>query len=58
MSQEPMSRSMQLTYIPVTVFSSTDFFLDRISMRQFGNTFLSQKKRYTKNRPVCKTAVT
>ena len=28
--QEPMSRSMQLNYIPVTAFSSTDLFLDRI----------------------------
>ena len=26
-----MSRSMQLHYIPVTVFSLTDLFLDRIS---------------------------
>ena len=25
-----MSRSMQLNYIPVTAFSSTDLFLDRI----------------------------
>ena len=29
--QEPMSRSMQLHYIPVTAFSQTDLFLDRIS---------------------------
>ena len=28
--QEPMSRSMQLNYIPVPVFSLTDLFLDRI----------------------------
>ena len=28
--QEPISRSMQLNYIPVTAFSSTDLFLDRI----------------------------
>ena len=26
-----MSKSMQLHYIPVTAFSSTDLFLDRIS---------------------------
>ena len=30
-SQEPMSGSMQLTYILVTAFSHTDLFLDRIS---------------------------
>ena len=30
-AQEPMSRSMQLHYIPVTAFSWTDLFLDRIS---------------------------
>ena len=29
--QEPMSRSIQLHYIPVTAFSWTDLFLDRIS---------------------------
>ena len=29
-SQETMSRSMQLNYIPVTAFSLTDLFLDRI----------------------------
>ena len=29
--QEPMSRSMQLHYIPVTAFSQSDLFLDRIS---------------------------
>ena len=28
--QGPISRSMQLNYIPVTAFSSTDLFLDRI----------------------------
>ena len=28
--QEPMSRSMQLNHIPVTAFSQTDLFLDRI----------------------------
>ena len=31
-SQEPMSGSMQLTCIPVTAFSHTDLFLDRISL--------------------------
>ena len=30
-NHEPMSRSMQLHYIPVTAFSYTDLFLDRIS---------------------------
>ena len=30
-AQEPMSRSMQLHYIPVTAFSWADLFLDRIS---------------------------
>jgi len=29
--EEPMSRSMQLYYIPVTAFSQTDLFLDRVS---------------------------
>ena len=29
-TQEPMSRSMQLNYIPFTAFSKTDLFLDRI----------------------------
>ena len=29
-SQETMSRSMQLNYTPVTAFSLTDFFLDRM----------------------------
>ena len=30
--QKPMSGSMQLPYIPVTAFSQTDLFLDRISL--------------------------
>ena len=30
--QEPISRSMQLRYISVKVFSLTDLFLDRISL--------------------------
>ena len=30
--QVPMSRSIQLHYIPVTAFSYTDLFLDRISL--------------------------
>ena len=28
--QEPMSRSMQHDFIPVTAFSKTDLFLDRV----------------------------
>ena len=31
-NQEPMSRSIRLYYIPVTAFSWTDLFLDRISL--------------------------
>ena len=30
-NQEPMSKSMQLHYFPVTAFPYTDLFLDRIS---------------------------
>ena len=30
--QEPMIRSMQLHYIPVTAFSSTDLFLSWVSL--------------------------
>ena len=30
--QEPMSRSKQQHYIPITAFSGTDLFLDRISL--------------------------
>ena len=65
-NQELMNRSMQLHYNPVTAFSKTGLFLDRIfpvsipitrnlltSLRHWtGTAFLSQKKRYTKNRPV------
>ena len=31
--QEPKSRSLQLLYIPVTAFSQTALFLDRISLK-------------------------
>ena len=45
-SQEPMSRSMQLHYISVTVFSQTDLFLDRISLEQTsrGSAMTNHKK--------------
>ena len=32
--QEPMSRSMQHHYIPVTAFLETDLFLDRIPLKK------------------------
>ena len=44
-SQEPMSRSMQLHCIPVTAFSETDLFLDRISseLDSHGSTMTNRK---------------
>ena len=62
-SQEPLSRSIQLHYIPVAGFSETDLFLDRISSEldsheSAGTAFLLQKKSCTKNRSVSKNAVT
>ena len=45
-NQEPISRSMQLYYIPVTAFSQTDLFLDRISLEwdSRGSGMTSHKK--------------
>ena len=73
-----MSRSTQLHYVPVTAFSSTDLFLDRLSSQLDSrgsamtnhktlidvtasldrNCLSFTKKRFTKNRSVCKNAVT
>ena len=42
--QEPMSRSMQLHYIPVTAFSQTDLFLDGISSKLDSGSISGEKK--------------
>ena len=46
LTQEPMSTNMQLHYIPVTAFSYTDLFLDRISLEwdSRGSAMTSHKK--------------
>ena len=46
-NQEPMSRSMQLNHIPVTAFSETDLFLDRIYFEwdSRGSAMTNHKKR-------------
>ena len=45
-SQEPLSRSIQLHYIPVAGFSETDLFLDRISseLDSHGSAMTNHKK--------------